>query len=149
MKKNLFVCLICLFCLFIAGCAAAHNPVSASRPEDAAALFETNIGEPDFNTYMRNLQTKVKENWEPPKGTKSTRVVLLFKVDKKGNILNPKVLKSGGEEYDKAALEAVKKSSPFEPLPKEYKGKTVEVQFSLDYNVWNRSAGKDNKWEKI
>jgi len=36
---------------------------------------------------------------------------------------------------DAAAIEAVKASSPFEPLPKEYKGESIPIEFTFDYNI--------------
>ena len=34
-------------------------------------------------------------------------------------------------------MEAVKQSSPFKPLPEEFKGKWVAIEFTFDYNVLN------------
>ncbi len=36
---------------------------------------------------------------------------------------------------DASVLEALNKSAPFSPLPKKYKGNSVDVQFTFDYNV--------------
>lgn len=95
-----------------------------------------NTKEPYFNAYMANLQNKIKSNWTPPKGGENSNVVLLFKVDRSGNVLSTKILKSSNNfAIDNSALEALKKSEPLKPLPKEFKGKDVDVQFNFDYNV--------------
>lgn len=101
-----------------------------------SAKRQHNSKEPYFDTYMTNLQDKIKSNWNPPKGRESSNVVLLFKVDRSGNVLKTKIMKSSNNTaIDTSAIEALKKSEPFEPLPKEFKGKDVDVQFNFDYNT--------------
>jgi len=95
------------------------------------------IREPDFGPYMRELQRKIKMNWEPPKGNESKRVVLLFKIAKDGRLLSCRVFKSSGlPNADKAAQNAVHLAAPFKPLPPEYKGSSIDIQFTFDYNVF-------------
>lgn len=95
--------------------------------------------EPDFGPYMRELQKSIKSNWIPPKGNESKRVVLIFKIAKNGKLLANKVFKSSGiVEADEAAIKAVNLTAPFKPLPKEFKGKSVDIQFTFDYNVFNK-----------
>lgn len=96
------------------------------------------IKEPDFGPYMRELQRKIKRNWHPPRGNESKRVVLLFKVSRDGRLLSLRVNKtSGNGEADDAALEAVRMSAPFRPLPPEYQGNDIDIQFTFDYNVFS------------
>ena len=57
---------------------------------------------------MRELQRRIKMNWDPPKGNESKRVVLLFKIAKDGRLLSCRVNKSSGlPSADQAALKAV------------------------------------------
>lgn len=95
------------------------------------------IKEPDFGPYMRELQRRIKMNWDPPKGNESKRVVLLFKIAKDGRLLSCSVFKSSGlQNADAAALNAVKLAAPFRPLPPEFKGASIDIQFTFDYNVF-------------
>lgn len=95
------------------------------------------IREPDFGPYMRELQRRIKMNWDPPKGNESKRVVLLFKIAKDGRLLSCSVFKSSGlPNADKAAVNAVHLAAPFRPLPPEYKGQSIDIQFTFDYNVF-------------
>ena len=95
------------------------------------------IREPDFGPYMRELQRRIKMNWNPPKGNESKRVVLLFKIAKDGRLLSCSVFKSSGlPSADQAALDAVKLTAPFRPLPVEYKNSSIDIQFTFDYNVF-------------
>lgn len=95
------------------------------------------VKEPDFGPYMRELQRRIKMNWEPPKGNESKRVVLLFKIAKDGKLLSVSVFKSSGlQNVDQAAINAVKVAAPFRALPAEYKGQNIDIQFTFDYNVY-------------
>ena len=99
------------------------------------------IREPDFGPYMRDLQRRIKMNWDPPKGNESKRVVLLFKIAKDGRLLTCSVFKSSGlPSADKAAVNAVQLTAPFRPLPAEYKGQSIDIQFTFDYNVFGASG---------
>ncbi len=90
----------------------------------------------DFTPYMQKLQNDIKRNWNPPKTNESRHTVVLFKVSKTGELLKLDLKKSSGcEECDKAAAEAVIYTSPFEPLPVEFKGDNVDIHFTFDYNV--------------
>ena len=96
------------------------------------------IKEPDFGPYMRDLQQRIKRNWEPPKGEESRRVVILFTISKDGRLLSKKITKSSGlASADKAAMSAVELSAPFKPLPVDYKENSVDIQFTFDYNVFS------------
>ena len=98
------------------------------------------LREPDFGPYMRELQRRIKLNWDPPKGNESKRVVLLFKIAKDGRLLSCRVHKSSGMPLaDQAALKAVELTAPFRPLPADFKGQSIDIQFTFDYNVFNAS----------
>ena len=98
------------------------------------------LREPDFGPYMRELQRKIKLNWDPPKGNESKRVVLLFKIAKDGRLLSCRVFKSSGlQSADAAALKAVELTAPFKPLPADFRGENIDIQFTFDYNVFGAS----------
>lgn len=97
-------------------------------------LMEQN---PDiFKGYMYRMQKNIKSNWNPPSQEVSRGVTILYTINRDGTLKKYKVLKSSGvKELDDAAVEALKKSFPFEPLPEGFGGKSVDVQFTFDYNV--------------
>lgn len=98
------------------------------------------VKEPDFGPYMKELQRRIKMNWDPPKGNESKRVVLLFTISKDGRLITVKVHRSSGlQAADNAAINAVKLTAPFRPLPPEFKGQSVDIQFTFDYNVLGAS----------
>lgn len=116
------------------GTGGVGNP-SAGNPNGRPGIDA--IREPDFGPYMRDLQKRIKMNWDPPKGNESKRVVLLFKIAKDGRLLSCSVFKSSGlPGADKAAINAVQATAPFRPLPPEFKGQSIDIQFTFDYNVF-------------
>lgn len=87
-------------------------------------------------TYVTGLQNKIKANWKPPKDIKNkTKVVVLFKLDRHGNLLSTNVLKSSEDmKIDESAIKAIIDASPFEHFPKKLKGNYADIQFTFDYN---------------
>lgn len=108
-------------------------PKSQMATNSTAAPYE-----PDFTVYMKDLQKNIKKNWAPPRFSKSNSAVLLFKINKDGSLGDCKLFKSSGDsEFDKAALDAVHKTAPFKPLVAGFKGESVDVQFTFDYNLYD------------
>lgn len=98
------------------------------------------LREPDFGPYMRELQRRIKLNWDPPKGNESKTVVLLFKIARDGRLLSCRVHRSSGlPSADQAALKAVELTAPFRPLPGDFKGQSIDIQFTFDYRVFGAS----------
>ncbi len=64
------------------------------------------------------------------------RVLLQFIIDRGGAV--PKLviaMQSGTEAFDRAAVAGISASVPFPPLPPEFKGGEVRLQFSFTYNM--------------
>lgn len=96
----------------------------------------------DFGPYMKDLQTRIKRNWMPPKKDRSKRVLVVFKVHKNGEVSNLRLSSSSGtQDADKAALKAVEDAAPMKPLP-EGAPENVDIEFTFDYNIW---VGKTKK----
>lgn len=118
------------------GYGSAGNPGGGGGPPGIDS-----IREPDFGPYMRELQRRIKMNWDPPKGNESKRVVLLFKIARDGRLLSVRVFKSSGiPNADRAALSAVELTAPFKPLPADFRGSSIDIQFTFDYNVFGASG---------
>ncbi len=120
------------------GYGSVGNP-GPGNPNGAPGIDA--IREPDFGPYMRELQRRIKMNWDPPKGDQSKRVVLMFKIAKDGRLLSCSVHKSSGlPNADKAAIQAVQLTAPFKPLPPDFKGPNIDIQFTFDYNVFGATG---------
>ena len=90
----------------------------------------------NWGAYMQQVEKKIKSNWHPPREGLSQVVIVKFTIWKNGEVSNIEVLKSSNiSAVDKAAMNAIKLSSPFKPLPKEYQKKSVPIEFTFSYNV--------------
>ncbi len=120
---------------YSAGSGSLGNPQGGGGAPGIDALAE-----PDFGPWMRDLQSKIKRNWDPPKSEQSKRVVLVFSVAKDGRLIRVRVARSSGvPSADKAAISAVEYSAPFKPLPREFRGSDIDINFTFDYNVFGGS----------
>lgn len=116
------------------GTGGVGNP-GPGNPNGAPGIDA--IKNPDWGPYMRELERRMKSNWNPPKGDESKRVVILFTIGRDGRLMSaPKVIKSSGSnESDLAAKKAIELTAPFKPLPPEYKSNSIDIEFTFDYNV--------------
>jgi len=124
-----------ILALVILGAIAAMLFTSWNKPQQQNTLRVMHYD--DNQTYMEGLQRAIKLNWRPPKSNQSLRTVLAFQVSPSGNIFNIRIAQSSGDEaMDRAAMLAVKRTSPFAKLP-AIDQHSVDVQFTLDYKAFN------------
>jgi TonB family protein len=94
----------------------------------------------DFGPYMAKVMRTIKANWTPPKGEETSNLVAVFKVNKHGLVSDLKLEKSStSAALDQSALAAVRRSEPFSDLPKG-SDDPVTIQFTFDYNAFNKSS---------
>ena len=117
------------------GYGSGGNP-SPGNPNGAPGIDA--LRQPNWGPYMKNLEQRIKRNWTPPKGDSSKRVVITFTIGRDGRLLSAKVTKSSGVPLaDRAAMSAIELTAPFAPLPPEFRGTSVPIEFTFDYNVIN------------
>jgi TonB family protein len=95
----------------------------------------------DFRPYLARILALVRRNWLtviPASARMGNRglVVVQFIVDRNGQV--PKLViatPSGVESLDRAAVAGVSASVPFPPLPAEFKGRDIRLQFAFKYNM--------------
>ena len=94
------------------------------------------LPEPDFGPYISELQRRIKRNWSPPSDNRNKRVVAIFTIARDGRLVGIRIQQSSGvQSADDAAMAAIRASAPFNPLPVNYRGKDIDVQFIFDYTV--------------
>jgi outer membrane biosynthesis protein TonB len=97
----------------------------------------------DFNSYLQRLVESVRRNWyavmpESARMGEKGIVTITFKVYKDGSVRIPDPSlerTSGREPLDAAALSSIRTSSPFEPLPSQFKADFIELRFGFFYNI--------------
>jgi periplasmic protein TonB len=102
----------------------------------------------DPKSYMTRLHAIVMRNWTAvlPEsyymGDKGI-VVITFTINRDGSIhVDEPILDrtSGKEALDRAVMAAIRSSVPFEPLPPEYKGDSLQLRGAFFYNIQPNSG---------
>ena len=88
--------------------------------------------------YVRVVQQKVSENWlkyeVDPGIAEARRVYLTFDIARDGSPRNVEVEQSSGvPSLDQSAVRALQRIDTFGPLPSDYSGNKVSVEFWFDY----------------
>jgi len=97
----------------------------------------------DFNSYINRLLATVKRNWYhvmPESALMGDKgiVVITFRINRDGAvpIPDPNLERTSGKEpLDVAAMSSIRTSSPFEPLPPQFKGPFIQLRFIFFYNL--------------
>lgn len=95
-------------------------------------------GDPHFAAYKTQLQKVLSDNlvWLQ-KG--AWQVQVTFRMDEKGNVIDPKLAKSSGNiSFDNAALRAIKKSSPLPTPPPQLTQQIVGEEITINFKPNNR-----------
>jgi periplasmic protein TonB len=97
----------------------------------------------DFGTlygwYVQIIQRKVSENWlkyeVDPKITSANRVYITFDVARDGHPYNVQLEQSSGvPSLDISATRALQRIDTFGPLPQDYSGSKISVEYWFDYS---------------
>lgn len=109
------------------------NPYGDQPPSVAARQSA------DLGPYMSALQRRIKLSWKPPKGSESSRIVVVFTVMRNGSVSDVQItVSSGSPAADNAAIAAVKRAAPFKPLPANSPD-FLDIEFTFDYSVFQKS----------
>lgn len=80
--------------------------------------------------YLRIIRERIEENWNLPESLKlmDESAIVSFRIYKDGKISEPVFEKPARwSSFNKSVLNAIKKSSPFPPLPESINRKYIEV----------------------
>lgn len=91
-----------------------------------------------FAYYVRGVQQRISENWlryeVDPRITQANRVYVTFNIMRDGHPTDIQVEQSSGvPSLDQSAIRAVQRVDSFGPLPPDYAGNKVSVEFWFDY----------------
>jgi TonB family protein len=123
------------------GIGEARNlPPSPGRAASSLQLLSDPKGV-DFRPYLIRVLANVRRNWfavmpESAREGRRGKVQIQFAISRDGNV--PKlviVMPSGTEAFDRAAVAGISASNPFPPLPGEFPGDVIRLQFTFGYNL--------------
>jgi periplasmic protein TonB len=118
------------------------GPYGTFSAGEAKGGFGFTGGGGDFGTrfgwYVRVVQQKVQQSWltydVDRRITEAPRVYLTFDVLRDGHPANVQVEQSSGiPSLDQSAMRAIQRIDTFGPLPSDYSGNKVSVEFWFDY----------------
>jgi TonB family protein len=93
----------------------------------------------DYNQYLSQLKKRVESVWKYPDGVNGVqKVAILFTLDKAGRLMRSEVLESTDARLNASAVEAMKRASPFPPIPetlKDLANTPLRMQFTVSIGV--------------
>ncbi len=95
----------------------------------------------DFGPYLARVVYNVRRNWYSmiPVAAKlgqKGRVAIVFEILKDGSVPQLRLIAgSGSDPLDRAAVASIRASNPFPPLPNEFTGEHLVLQFTFLYNM--------------
>jgi periplasmic protein TonB len=119
-----------------------HGPYAAFNAGGAQGGFSFSGGTGDFGSrfswYVQVVQRKVSENWMKyevdPSVRDGRRVYITFEVPRNGTPRNVQIEQSSGiPSLDYSAVRAIQRIDTFGPLPSDYSGGSVGVEFWFEY----------------
>lgn len=122
--------------------APAPAPTTDNRPPTTGTAPEIAIGgsgvtgleggDFPYSLYIQGMHRKIGGNWFRPQVAGGATVVIYFRILRDGTITEAKVeTPSGNATFDRAALSAVRSSSPLNPLPFAYSGTYLGVHLTF------------------
>ena len=124
-----------------AGAAGGYAPPSPGNIGSGLELLSDPKGV-DFRPYLLQVLNSVRRNWyavipeSARLGMERGRSAIQFSISRVGDV--PKLViasSSGSPPLDRAAVAGISASLPFPPLPGDYTGSEIRVQFVFLYNM--------------
>lgn len=98
----------------------------------------------DFSVYMSTLQGKIQKNWNPPEFDDDGDATVMFTVTRRGDLVNTEIVKSSRNPvFDESALEALRKSAPFDKFPADTTKNALTIRYTFHTSVVNTDTMKE------
>ncbi len=107
----------------------------------AGPIILSNTRGVNFGPYLARVVYIVRQNWyamipESARLGEKGRVALVFEIIKNGSVPELRLLASSGSAaLDRAALASIRASNPFPPLPRQFTGNHLVLEFIYFYNM--------------
>lgn len=123
------------------GIGGGYMQLPAPGKTASALEMISDPGGVDFKPYLIRVLAAVKRNWmmvypESARLGRVGRVQIQFAIAHDGSV--PKLViavPSGTDALDRAAVAGISASTPFPPLPADFHGNQVRLQFTFAYNM--------------
>lgn len=119
-------CLVFLCIIFMLSCPAYSENTDYSRYRGNTVIQN------DFSDYMRVLQGKIQKCWNPPDFVEDGDAVVMFKINRRGEVLTTEIIQSSNNQvFDEAAIEALRKASPFDKFPANTSKDCLTIKYTF------------------
>ena len=90
----------------------------------------------DFSDYMTTLQGTIQKNWNPPEFEQDGDATVMFTVTRYGDLVNTEIVESSQNPvFDEAALDALRKSAPFEKFPASTAKDALTIRYTFHTSI--------------
>lgn len=110
----------------------APGTTTAEVPIGGSGVTGLDGGDFPYTLYLQSMHRRIGTNWFRPQVATGTAAIVYFRILRDGTIAEAKVeTSSGNGTFDRAALSAVRSSSPLNPLPFAYDGTYLGVHLTF------------------
>ena len=97
------------------------------------------LSHPDFGLYLDLIKKRVHSAWRYPEGISGVhKIDLVIVLDRGGQLVQVRVVKSGDSKIDNSAMQAMRRASPFPTIPESLRdlaGDEIRIKFTIDFGV--------------
>ena len=116
-----------------------YSQMSTAAGPIGVSMGEGNSFGSRYGYYVAAMRNRISANWllstVSPNITAAPRAYFTFEILRDGTITGVQMTQSSGiPEVDRSALRAILASSPLAPLPPDYAGGSVKVDFYFDFH---------------
>jgi len=88
----------------------------------------------DASAYLHQVERRIMAAWKLPPNAHSLKVVIRLRLERSGRVSDLRVEKSSGDkQFDALAVQAVRRASPFPPVPDSAQSSLVgDLRMVLD-----------------
>ena len=117
----------------------SYTTIATAAGPGGVAMGQANSFGSRYAYYVASMRSRISANWlmstVSPNITSAPRTYLTFEILRDGTVTNVQITQSSGiAEVDRSALRAILASNPLPPLPPDYSGQSVNVEFYFDFH---------------
>ena len=99
------------------------------------------------SVYLDQVERNIMAAWKLPPNATGLKVGIRLRLERSGRVSDVRVEKSSGnKQFDASAVQAVRRASPFPPLPDSAKSLLGDLRMMLDPT---RPVPEQFPWQKI
>jgi len=119
--------------------AMNYTQVVTTAGSGGVSMGEGNSFGQRYGWYVASMRSRISANWllatVSPNILTAPRTYLTFEIKRDGTVTDVQITQSSAiAEVDRSALRAILASNPLPPLPSDYSGGSVNVQFYFDFH---------------